>query len=1299
MFRGSLDTYTSYEEAIRAAEIWKAKPQYRVEGHKVWIAFDPSQVKSVWAEEFDPTSTKISASFRPTELQEMEQRALQAGKPVALRPETRDAYTARNQEIKQQLMTLDPSSGEFAKLADEHTRLARAIDDAPDMVPDSTEALRKHLIEKNLGHEGAADEMLAMLRPSPDRAAPLAFDPDKFEAARASDVRGARFYPLTSNSDKGGTVYLTPQTFEDVGLTEKGERSDVAGLNVELGEARKAAELAYDKDPAAAAALMGAVAEAESKGLSKISLIAYSEGQGFKVTRQLMRHESFHTGQQSAADESTTNFLDLHPRDIVYNPIFTKAIGSKSGQGILKYYNGNADALAMELAAYSAAGQYEYMDLTAAEAATYLTDYLTGIAEEHGPQALEALAGAARLSPSVAQKIKDIQDATQPKQQLGRVNRDFAAQLRSPASASTIPEGPEGSRPGGERVDEGGNTQGVNQGEAGGVAGGPPTNPNAGADSGGSGGNLYERVIANPVLSQLQEKFAQLIADRDLTYDPTLTPHENLQIALANGELPTGELSSELARQGLSLADFAEQLDESAAIAGKQLQVYSRMQGYWNQLFETNPKLAKDVMGSRKFIKQALTIVEASELGQSLWNRIFKIEQGNAVSHIGTLFTNLWGTGIGLPISIVDGFITGMGLRAMDPKRFVNESEASMAERAHNAMVESIQPAVRVALNLGSTIGKVIKATKGSEAAFNTEVIAKLQKLYPDLIRKLKVGEASPWDNPVNPQLLDLVKDSLEDIKNPDEKLQLKERFEKLQARQQFNRAWYGRALKGYEMGLGFILKPVGWQEGMLRNPAFVGYLDVALREEGLDIRQLMRDDQMRKANYDKVNRAVKLAGDLTWGARPEKNNREVGVVDKNLESAASSIMEGIAKIGPLNPIMGELLAGPIYNGLKFTYEWNPLGAMSPGWRATREGAIKGTPEKISYTDANRLSRALLGTALFAAAYFLRKDVGGENWWEIKTGKKDKKGQPVYSNWKNVPQIANFLFAADLIQRIQEGRINDYDAAKQFGEVYSGMRRVGDAKGVSVWNDMLQMWSDDGDTSKSINKLERPIGNLAALPLRPLLNLRDLIAQVDANQDVKLDMKEHPMLGPIMDTLPWMRHGGVLGLPKLEPYQPPTEPAGQEKYGRSDGFSLTPPFVPYGPASAMLGGFKADPATNFATREFSRLGISPIRWLKPDPDPKINRAQYAAYAEILGELAPEIERDISYRQMPDAEKAAMWEKLLSGSGFAAMAKAAGEAANPEEMSRRALRKTQSPLQRKASGLDKTIQDMKNSGVP
>jgi hypothetical protein len=1277
---------------------------YVIKGHRVWIAFDPSQVKSVWAEEFDPTSTKISASFRPTELQEMEQRALQAGKPVALRPETRDAYTARNQEIKQQLMTLDPSSGEFAKLADEHTRLARAIDDAPEVVPDSTEALRQHLIEKNLGHEGAADEMLAVLRPAPDAAT----------AERVNEI-GPRFYPNKSSETKGGNVYLSPEALDTHFVDSKGERSGIGALNENVDKVEaKAAEIA-DEQPALAATLMGAVNEARSKGLNQVSLITYRQGQGLPETRKLIRHESFHTGQWNAVEQG--DIRSLHSPDILYHPSLAKMASSETGQQVLNYYEGDHDSLAVELAAYAAGGQHDLFGLTTTEAADYLTEYLTGIADQQGPEALDALAGVARLRPSVAQKVEEVKlNAEQQRSRLGSANRNFADSLRGLASISGSEEGSSGSRPSGERMDEGGVAEATDPAEAGGVAGGPPTDTNAGPNSGGSGDPLYTTVYTSDVIKQYAKKSGEAL--RQLGWeDPSSLLPPTEQILKVLRERPDlaepAAIGQALREQGVNGDQTLQQIDETITNAAKTLQAVQAAGAEWNQIIKEFPKVAAELGKAgvgpspgqmartvEKEVQAAFKDVQASVLGRDLWRRSGDLYRKTLLTRFSTAANNAVSTLPRIPLDLMDGIMTGVAMGALQPAKWAGKPNATIAEGATAGAVASAQASMRVAMAFPGAAKRLLRRADPAHE-FNENIIAQMEQLHPDLHSKLN-GRSTGLDEMTESKVnLDKVRDLLPYLNDADKFKEYSAKLDLYQKRYDFNHKWAGKLFDKTNWVYDQFLKPGNLQEFFFRRPYFVGALAKRAADAGFDLTELarnagtLRDFAADPAGKDAVaiiqlhtladlppevwSAAADDALTFTYAYAPKTDRGRI-------EKFAANYIEFMDSMGPIGAVV-DAFPKALYNGLKFAYEYSPLGAMRPmatmGLDAAQDGKAG-----IKYDDVSRVSKAVLGTTMYAVALGIRREAGGPEWWQIKTGLKDKKGQPIYFNAKKLMPFAGFLYVADVIDRGMDGRLGDKKVMDEAAELYFGARRT-DNKG-AVFADAIketsEYWAFDMPMSdRLVQAGKKPLGQILGAPLTPFVNIRDLIAQFDEDEAAKRDMKGAPILGPAIDKLPWLRSSEKFGLPL---YQPPTEPAPQANS--------------YAPALTEVG-VSLDPGTNFATREFSRLGISPIRWLKPDPDPKINRAQYASLAQLLSEEAPLLEKSDRYRKLSDVEKAAEWEELMTGGpgfkGLVQLAKEDGEAANPDEIDRRKLLRTEKPFARKASGLDKEVQKMKNTPVP
>lgn len=1253
------------------------------------------------------SQAKSMPSFIPTELMEMEQRASKAGKPLALTPETRDAYTARNQEIKAQLLAVDPASPEFARLSDEYTGLARAIEDTPATVPQSAEELRQHLIQMNMGHEGAAGEMLDILQPPSS---------DSDEKSRSqSAVQGARFYPLKGDETKGGTVYLTPQTFEESGLIDKGQRSQVGGLNVPLEVVETAIETLTEKDPAAAVALSGAYQEAQAKGLTQISVLSYIKDQGLSETRKLVRHESFHTGQAAAANEAGVLAIDLHPDEISYHPELLSAAQTKTGQWVLNFYEGDERYLAFELAAYSAAGQNDLFGMTNDQAASYLTDYLTGIADLHGVEALGALAGTARLSSKVQSTVKEIQGNVKQSTQRTKSATDWAAQLRS--SASSVPEGLEGSGDSSAGLDAAGAAETGNQDETGGVVGGQAEGEGGGPvgeDSrvGEGGPELYTTVLRPEIIKEYAKKSGDALRQLGLL-DPNslLPPHEQiLKVLKEHPELAEpGAIGAALRAKGVSGDETLQQIDETLANAGRTLQAVQAADADWTQVIAEHPHFmaglaehgvvttpGKMAKSAEKEVQTALKDAQASILGRSIWRRSGDLIRKMLLTRFSTAANNAISTLPRIPLDLVDGLMTGTAMGILQPEKWAGKSQATIAEGAKAGALAGMRASVQVATAFPDAARRIFRRAAPAHE-FNEMVIAQMEQLHPDLHSKLAGRSTGLDDYNESTVKLDKIRDLLPYLNDGAKFKEYSAKLDMYQKRYDFNHKLAGKLFDKTNWAYDQFLKPGNVQEFFFRRPYFVGALAKHAAAAGFNLSELATNaGTLQNFAADpggKDAQAIMQLRTLTdlppqvWEAAADdaltftyayNPHRDRGRVEKFV----FHYIEFMDALGPIGAVV-DAFPKAVFNGMKFAYEYGPVGVIKPLANITDEVYQGGGRKDIQYDDVSRISKALLGTAMFATAIGIRKGLGGEEWWQIKTGKKNKKGEPEYLNVKKYMPFAGFLYMADLALRVTEGRMIDKKPGDDLAELYLGARRAD--SGGTVFSESIKEMSDywaSGDPLDDtlINKAGKPLGNILGAPLTPFINLRDLIAQFDEDEAARRDVKERPLLGPAIDKLPWLR-SGKLGTAGLSLYQPPTE--------------LTPRSASAQPALTELG-IATDPGSNFATREFSRLGLSPVRWLRPDPDPLINRAQYAAYARKLGAIAPKIEASDRYQAMSDAQKAAFWEAKLSGSdGIASEAKELGERANPQEMNRRELLESQQPLMRKATGLDKKVKEMKN----
>jgi len=626
-----------------------------------------------------------------------------------------------------------------------------------------------------------------------------------------------------------------------------------------------------------------------------------------------------------------------------------------------------------------------------------------------------------------------------------------------------------------------------------------------------------------------------------------------------------------------------------------------------------------------------------------------------ALTRLSTFWTNVWGTLGFLPLTILDGAITGLGLQALDPKRYSQDSELSLAQKATKRIKEGMRPATNVLLAMTpKSLGAILNRNTGMEKF--DQVANELEILHPDIYTKLHGVEHSTLKQETADVTVSLLREVLPLMPDGKERLEVEQKFKEIDRHQRFNKSLAGKAYGKTEWAYDYLLRPMTWQEYAFRRPFFVGALQRELAQEGLDLWDLVASGNLSAASRPAIEKAVDAALEFTWSYTPHE--RDHGVI----EASTNTLIKSINKLGPVGFLV-EAFPRAIYNGLKFWYEWGPWGGVTPAIK-TISNLSKSRRDAIAYRDIQRISRAALGTVLYGAALSLRSSAGGEEWWQLATGRKDSKGRPIYYNAKRIPQLAFFLWAADSAQRVAEHREVDKKFQQEGLELYASMRRTGSTEQLGAVDAFLDWWQEKDNSESAARGLARPAGQLLALPLTPFINVRDVWGQFSTDEAARKDLRDEPLTAPALDRLPWFRR-------RLPNFQSPTETG------------ITP--TSNDPLTTVVPGIVFDPGTSFAGREFARLGITPYHWLKRDASPKIDRAQFAMYSKILESIGESLSQDPSYLQASDLEKAARWEALLAGpDGIAAIAREAGLAADPNEAAKRELRKTIPPLRRRAN---------------
>lgn len=1014
-----------------------------------------------------------------------------------------------------------------------------------------------------------------------------------------------------------------------------------------------------------------AVAKASERGLRSIALVDTSASES--VIESVTRHETWHVGQGQVAPQFAGRLDALHDSEWARaHSVVAKAAASPFGQQVGTFKGEfNNDLFTYELAAYVAEGAAQQFGLTTGEGIEFLVEYLEHLDGKWGRDGLDALAQAAWLRPNIDELFTYLRSYLDGKQSTdaGRTGGPDAQIIGpDPSEASPHPMDREvaGAPPLGSlsRPSEGGP-------EGGTPAGPPPVDPAGGPVDEGPPPGLYDEVVANVHTKTLTQGFIDLLRSGAIRYQRGVAPSLQVHAAIVEGRLRPEDVEALLGEHGLTWDDFADEALATASYLGQGLGYYSFIERNWARFEKESPQLAERLAGPRRRAQAAMRSLESSLLNRNMRQRLGGTMQKMVLTQMSTAATNTLTTVGRIPVEMASQGLGSM-LEALDPRgpmkgRSLNERLAKGSKDAVDAMAATLEVARALSPH---QLAQVWRGQR-DETAYqrNLDIVLQLEKAFPDLHRKLVQMSMGPETLPEAGAQISLIQSLLPQIKDQATRVSMLRKLTKYEARMASNTRGVGKLLSMVEAPYDFMLKPMQFSEFLLRRPMFVGQLGLELGREGIDLEDVLARGALQEVPKDAVERAVNKALEFTFAYMPS-------VSGPGAESIGYDFIQAMNRLGPLSFVAGEPFAKAMYNGLKFLYEYSFVGAIAPGarWIGQRQVADPRTGEMVNvnpmrHSDYERFGRAMVGTLMYAMAYLGREALFGDEWWQLKTGKRTKDGRPVYIDIRRWHPFSDIVHLVDLTKRIGQGRAIDKKVGVELAEILTGQR----VQSPGAWETidaMAQWWGGQAPGGKGA-LAARQAGQGIAIPLTPLLNLRDLVAQFSEQENRRKDTSDKGLLGPSLDRLPWIRRA----MPDLTL---PTEPSPIELSRQ--------------PAVAQFMGIKSVAGAASYAREWQRLGLSPSRFLQRDPDPLINRKQNETFVELMTVLGDAEVASAAYQAMSDVEKAAKWEQLAEIVGPAARAQAQG--ANPAEGVRRQLRGTMGPLQRKAAGIDKVIEQVK-----
>lgn len=849
----------------------------------------------------------------------------------------------------------------------------------------------------------------------------------------------------------------------------------------------------------------------------------------------------------------------------------------------------------------------------------------------------------------------------------------------------------------------------------GGTPVGPPTDPPDPSAPDPSLPDLMTTVVKSEHNKSLAEKFINLMDESGLEYNPAIPPGMQVYQAVLQGDLRDDVIDEILKNENITWEEFANEVLYTYSEAGRTLQTLSTIdQEAWRRLEEQNPDLLNKIMPPHIRVGMILKDLERTELGRNLWKRIGGVAQKAVLTQMATFAVN---TGTTLNKIPLDMATSALGVYAQGLKEGKGSFKKRMKDahedvqeiwKAYTEIFKALNP--KQIKELFNNFKKTRSIGESTIYAKHKQVVGMLERFHPEIHSKLfarpmqdytiKMGNIGKQIDLAEKQLLPRIKDKNKRRDYQNQLATMRRRYDR-----EFEKKM--KLVKGPEIAYDFLLQPLQFSEFLFRRPMFVMWLNIELRNQGIDLKKVISntnkyegkrmspaewkalspDERMtfKKIPEDVIKSALNKALELTYAYDPE-DVKSAPI----MERAASHAIDAIAWMGPLLPL-GEMFPRAMYNGAMALYNYGPLPfifmgdskspinrALFPKFDVDPKTQEKYRTNPASLADWERVGKALGGSVLYMALFALKRMIGDDqaNWYEIPIPfTKNDKGQRKYIDIRSYKPISEMYHLVDLVDRIATGRFDAHKLGDELLEIYTGMKRVDASPDTfDILNAVADMWAGE-DTNARVEAAKVGAGRDMSIYLTPFINLRDMYAQFDDEQNKARDLRGTGFMGPFIDKLPWFSK---------------SLPAARSP--------LYPGELPISEAPALkLAGIKLQSQQNYMGQEFARMGINIRDYLGKDPDPVIDREQSRLFEMLGNNIGAGLAQDPSYVDASDDMKMARWEQYLIGDdGIVAMAKEFARNANMNEEQRREIKKQfPGPYTRKAFGIERILESLRS----
>tara|TARA_Y100000289_G_scaffold65514_1_gene79250 strand:- start:67 stop:1614 length:1548 start_codon:yes stop_codon:yes gene_type:complete len=428
-------------------------------------------------------------------------------------------------------------------------------------------------------------------------------------------------------------------------------------------------------------------------------------------------------------------------------------------------------------------------------------------------------------------------------------------------------------------------------------------------------------------------------------------------------------------------------------------------------------------------------------------------------------------------------------------------------------------------------------------------------------------------------------------------------------------------------------------QDILFRRAVFTAKIDKQLRRMGTNVMEVAVSG--KQLPPDMLKNAVDESLYFTFARMP----REGG--GKLFDSTASAFVKINEKLGPLPGFVGIPLGTGQFpysrfmaNAMQMQLEYSPVSGAT-GLINLTKGAWNVLKKDQSYKDLGYkqlskaredMSKAMVGTAAFYAAYKYRKENQDTNWYEMKND--DNRTFDIRPFFP----LAPYLIIGDLMVKYQEDKLRN-GLGQDFIEGFTGAIFRNGASSYVIDNMFMGFGSADEFNStegeKLGEKMSRYLGELVGGAMTPLRVLKDIEASFSKEASIIRDSAQIEGIGGVERSVSTFKNAVQRNLPFVSKYLPEKEFATREG-----------PMYEQSAIGKQLTGRRMSPQKNTIEKELVRFGLEEFQLLPTTGD----KIADSYVKKFLGKMVEEqltkaINTDY-YRNLSDAKKEASFNNKL-----------------------------------------------------